>query len=138
MSAPASIAKTALRGLKRRNTDMDCLPLNQRDEELIEAAREVIQRSFDRGRHQVGAALLSASGRIYSAINVGSRRISICAEEIALGMALSNGDRTFDAIVAVTMLNKGDKPQVVSPCGICREVVSYYGPDISVIFVDEG
>jgi len=111
--------------------------LDDRDEELITAARDVLLRNFAFGRHHVGAALRGASGRIYTGIHVGSRRINVCAEEVALGHALAEGEREFEAIVALIMMGSDDEPELVSPCGVCREVVGFYAPDISVICLGE-
>jgi cytidine deaminase len=116
---------------------MKYLTLNEKDQELIEAAKSVIRKNFVPDRHQVGAAIRTKSGRIYSGVHLESPGIDICAEPVALGMAISNGEREFDSIVAVGM-GDGKEPYVLSPCGICRELIVNYGKDISVIFVENG
>ncbi len=70
--------------------------------------------------------------------NVG--RITVCAEPIAIGMAISEGERQFDTIVAVGHPGpRGRKAfQVVSPCGMCRELVVDYGKDTRVIISANG
>jgi hypothetical protein len=60
-----------------------------------------------------------------TAVHVGSRRIQICAEEITLGTALSAGEREFTAVASVIMMTAQDEPTVVSPRGVCREVLSF-------------
>ena len=116
---------------------MEYLPLTEKDRELIEAAATVIRKNHVDGRHQVGAAVRSKSGRVFSGVNLESPGVDICAEPVALGMAISNGEREFDSIVAVAM-EDGRDPQVLSPCGICRELIKFYGEDISIIFVEDG
>ncbi len=113
------------------------------DERLVAAARDVIDRFYELGRHHVGAAVRTRSGRVFSAVhleaNVG--RVAVCAEAIALGKAISEGERDFDAIVAVMRSDEDEADEdafVVSPCGMCRELISDYGADTEVIYPGEG
>jgi cytidine deaminase len=83
------------------------------------------------------------TGRIFTAVhleaNVG--RVAVCAEAIALGKAISEGESAFETIVAVRRPSDATSDAeiaVVSPCGICRELLSDYGPDMQVIFVEAG
>jgi cytidine deaminase len=82
--------------------------------------------------YKVGAALLSASGRIYDGVNVENAAYptSMCAERTAVFKAVSDGEREFEAI-AVATSNAG------SPCGSCRQVLAEFGLDILVLLVDE-
>lgn len=82
--------------------------------------------------YAVGAALLTASGRIYDGVNVENAAYpnSICAERVAVFKAVSEGEREFAAI-AVVSSNGG------TPCGACRQVLSEFGLDIFVWVVDE-
>ena len=97
---------------------------------LIEAARAIIARRYRPNWHSVGSALRTRSGRVFAAVhleaNVG--RIAVCAEAVALGMAAAEGDTDVECIVAVSR-----DGQVVSPCGMCRELISDYSPDARVI-----
>jgi cytidine deaminase len=83
-------------------------------------------------KYTVGAALLTASGRIYDGVNVENAAYptSMCAERVAVFKAVSEGEREFLAI-AVATSNGG------SPCGACRQVLSEFGLDIQVILVNE-
>ncbi len=116
---------------------MEYLPLTKDDRDLIEAAASVIKKNYVRGRHQVGAALRGSSGRVYTGVHLESIVHDICAEPVALGAAASNGEREIDTIVAVAMVDDGE-PQVLSPCGTCRELITFYSPEASVIFVADG
>ncbi len=116
---------------------MEYLPITESDRELIEAATAVIRRNYVQGRHHVGSAVRARSGRIFAGVHLDSNAIDVCAEAVALGMAASSGEREFDAIVAVSLAN-GDTPHVLSPCGTCRELIKFYGPDTAVIFVEDG
>ena len=53
--------------------------------------------------HTVGAALRSRDGRIWTGVHLGATvgRLSICAEAVALGRAVMDGDGTIECAVAV-------------------------------------
>jgi cytidine deaminase len=114
------------------------LPITPDDEALVAAAADVLRRNFEVGKHHVGAALRTRDGTVYTGVHVGSRRINICAEEITIGTALSAGERDFVAVASVIMMLPDDEPAVTSPCGVCREVLSFYGPDMHVVYLDHG
>ena len=111
-------------------------PLNERDHQLIAAAREVLDRNYQPVRHTVGAAVLAGSGRIYTGVNVEACGYGPCAEPIAVGAAFSNGEQDIEVIVAVC--KRGDAYPVISPCGNCRQLVVDYAPDAAVILAVDG
>jgi cytidine deaminase len=100
------------------------------DLQLIEAARSIIALRSRPEAHEVGAALRTRSGKIFSAVNVKANvgRVSVCAEAVAIGMAAATGDTDIEMIVAVDL-----KGRVISPCGMCREMISDYAPQAGVI-----
>jgi len=105
--------------------------LNDLDLELIEKAREVITSNYDKVdyNHTVGAAVRCSSGKIYTGVNVYSMH-GACAEQIAIGTAISNGKREFETVVAV----RGESgEEILPPCGNCRQMLSDYMPKCSVI-----
>ena len=104
--------------------------LCEKDQQLIEAARSIIALRSKPEAHEVGAALRTRSGKVFSAVNVKANvgRVSICAEAVAIGMAASAGDTDIERIVAVDQ-----KGRVISPCGMCREMISDYAPQAEVI-----
>lgn len=100
------------------------------DDELIAAARRAMQFAYVPYSHyKVGAALLSKDGRIFTGCNIenGSYGATNCAERTALFKAVSEGVREFCAI-AVTA-----EKSVPWPCGICRQALNEFSPDIRVI-----
>jgi cytidine deaminase len=105
--------------------------LDDADRELIRAATEVIARVYAKDRHTVGAAVLCGSGRIYTGVNVESCAYGPCAEFVAVGKAVSEGERVFRRIVAVRGPNHGHA--VLPPCGNCRQMLSDYAPACWVI-----
>lgn len=71
----------------------------------------------------VGAALLAASGRVYTGVNMENASFggTICAERAALAAAVTAGERQFFALAIVA----GDTP--TPPCGICRQLLAEFG-----------
>ena len=111
--------------------------LNVEDRQLIEAARTAIDRNYDEKQHYhaVGAAVRCKNGKVYTGVNCDNIHGS-CAEFIAMGGAISAGEREFDTIVAV--FGRGDKGRVVPPCGNCRQMLFEYAPGIQVIIEYDG
>jgi cytidine deaminase len=108
--------------------------VNKKHQLLIDAAIEVLRRNAHPVRHSVGAAVLCASGKIYTGINVESSGHGVSAEPIALGAALSQGERKILAVVAVC--NRGDGFMVLSPCGNCRQMLVDYALEAEVLYTD--
>ena len=74
-------------------------------------------------KFRVGAALLTAEGKIFTGCNVenASYGLTICAERVAVTKAISAGYRKFQAIAIVA---PGTTP---TPCGACRQVLAEFG-----------
>ena len=104
--------------------------LHEQDLQLIASAASLITHRARHNAHEIGAALRTRSGKIFSAVNVKANvgRVSVCAEAVAIGMAAAAGDTDIIRIVAVD-----DKGRVVSPCGMCREMISDYAPEADII-----
>jgi cytidine deaminase len=111
--------------------------LDAADHALIAAARELLTARARPGRHEVAAALRTRSGQVHLGLHVESSigRASICAEGIAIGVAAGAGDTEIDTIVAVLDTGNGGW-RVVTPCGLCRELISDYAPGAQVIDYD--
>ena len=104
--------------------------LDKSDFQLIEKAKQVIKNNYD-GKsflHTVGAALKCKNGNIYVGVNVYSIHGG-CAEQVALGSAITAGERNFETIVAIN----GENGEVMSPCGNCRQIFFDYMPKCYVI-----
>lgn len=113
--------------------------LSAADKKLIAAASAAIKRRYRDDWQEVGAALRTRSGKIFTGVNLDAYlgRMAVCAEAVALGRAVVDvGDDGIDLIVAVRHPPPGDKDQtiaVVSPCGACRELIFDYDPKARVI-----
>lgn len=101
---------------------------------LIRQALEARERAYVPYSHfPVGAALLSRSGRVYLGCNVenASSGATCCAERTAIFKAVSEGERDFVALAVVT-----GSPGIGTPCGICRQVIVEFAPELSVIMAN--
>ena len=93
--------------------------------------RRVIAAAVEARKHavapysgfQVGAAILTHKGQIFSGANVESASygLTCCAERVALFKALTEGARDFSAIGVVA-----DAPDGPMPCGACRQLLAEY------------
>jgi cytidine deaminase len=112
------------------------LPLSDADRELVAAALELLRERAAAGRHEVAAALRTKAGAVHRGLHVESSigRASICAEGAAIAAAAAAGDTEIETIVAV--LDTGTGWRVVTPCGLCRELISDYAPEATVIDYD--
>ena len=100
-------------------------------ERLEAAAREARDRAYaPYSGFQVGAALLTDDGRIFTGANVenASYGLSMCAERTAAFRAASEGVRR---LVAVAVAASNEEP--TWPCGACRQVLWEFGPDMVVV-----
>ena len=84
---------------------------------------------------RVGAALLGSDGSITEGCNVenASYPAGICAERGAISAAIARGVREFSTIVIAT---EADRP--TPPCGICRQVMMEFAPQLEVLSVTRG
>ncbi|MBV9251883.1 MAG: cytidine deaminase [Acetobacteraceae bacterium] len=112
--------------------------LTEADHELVAAANEVLARHYKPFWHTVAAAIRGRDGRVWTGLHIGATvgRLSVCAEAVAFGRALLDGDGSIDTAVAV----RHPKPDeidrelaVVPPCGACREMIVDHWPDALVI-----
>jgi len=101
---------------------------------LIRAAAEARAGSMSPySRFAVGAALLTASGKLIGGANVESASygLTCCAERIALFKALTDGERDFVAVAVVARCAGGPMP-----CGACRQLLAEYAPAATVLVAD--
>lgn len=79
---------------------------------------------------KVGAAVLTDSGTIHRGCNIenASYGATVCAERVALWRAVADGARKIRAVAVVYHAR-----ELAIPCGLCRQVLSEFGPDMLVI-----
>jgi cytidine deaminase len=98
---------------------------------LIDQARRARERAYAPYSHfRVGAAVLTATGEIFSGCNLenASYGTTICAERVAIFAAVAAGCRDLTALAVIA-----DTPEPAAPCGLCRQVLAEFNPDCPVI-----
>ena len=104
------------------------------ERELIEISEYAQKYSYSPySKFRVGAALLCSDGTVFTGCNIENSTFGAtnCAERTAVFKAISEGHSDFKAI-AITS-SGGD---LTYPCGICRQVLSEFAPEIKVILKD--
>lgn len=102
---------------------------------LIKLAQKAAKNAYaPYSNFKVGAALLCKSGNVYTGCNVenSSYGASNCAERTAVFKAVSEGERDFVKIAIVS-----EKDGLTFPCGICRQVLSEFMPNGSIVLFSE-
>jgi cytidine deaminase len=104
--------------------------------EMMQLARAASQRAYcPYSRFPVGAAILTADGRLFDGCNVenASYGLTMCAERNAVFHAIASGAHAVRAIVIYTPTTAPS-----APCGACRQVLNEFGPDMIVLSVCDG
>ena len=99
--------------------------------QLIEVALLAKENAYaPYSRFRVGAAMLTEDGTVFAGCNVenSSYSLTICAERNALFKAVCEGHTKFSAIAIVS-----DDAKLLPPCGACRQVLSEFAPDLTII-----
>ena len=99
---------------------------------LIAAACEIRRQAHaPYSKFHVGAAFLTASGKIITGCNVenASYGLTICAERSAVCTAIAAGEKQWLAMAVAT-------PGGHSPCGACRQVLVEFAPNLPILLVD--
>ncbi len=105
-------------------------------EDLVKMAYEATEHCYvPYSKFKVGAALLTEDGKVFTGCNVecASYGGTNCAERTAVFKAVSEGYKKYKAIAVV-----GGTNEYTYPCGICRQVLNEFAPDIDVILDNHG
>ena len=101
---------------------------------LIKEAEKARKKAYTPySKFKVGAAVLSVDGKIFTGCNIenASFGLTVCAERVAIFKAISEGSTKFEAIAVI-----GNTDKACSPCGSCRQVISEFGEDITLIMAN--
>ncbi len=97
-------------------------------QELVKQAIKARKLSYSPySKFAVGAALLCKDGKVFVGANIenSSYPLCMCAERNALYNAMMDGYTKNDFIALAIV---ADTPEVCSPCGACRQVISELFP----------
>jgi cytidine deaminase len=111
---------------------METTLTNELRSRLIELAQEARLKAYaPYSNYQVGAALVTHSGKFFTGCNVENAAYptGLCAERVAIFKAVSEGEQQFRALAVVTS-NGG------TPCGSCRQVMAEFGLETIVLIAD--
>ena len=100
-------------------------------DELKAAAVAMLDRAYiPYSRFPVGAALACSDGTVYTGCNIENAAFgpTVCAERVAVFKAVSEGHRDFVRIVIA-----GRSKSHCVPCGVCRQVLREFAPNIEII-----
>jgi cytidine deaminase len=102
-------------------------------EKLLEAAQKVKENAYAPYSHfHVGAALITDTGKIYTGCNVEntSYGLTICAERNAVFRMISDGQRRIAEVLVI-----GDTEEFLPPCGACRQVMTEFSTNDTVVYL---
>ena len=99
--------------------------MNKEDVELAKNARLFAHSPYS--NFQVGVALRTKSGKVYTGCNIENHGIQgICAERTAFAKALSEGEQEFESITVVGAQKDKEPIKECMPCGYCRQFMSEF------------
>ncbi len=96
------------------------------NDELIAHARRVLNPQAgpgDRLFGDVGAALISEKGDLYTGVSIDTASWGLCAERSAVAAMATAGEYRIQKIVALWRDERDGKLFVLPPCGVCREFI---------------
>jgi cytidine deaminase len=108
--------------------------LSEDSESLIEAAKRARAQSVAPfSNFQVGAAVKTADGKVYTGCNIESASygLTVCAERVAIWKALSEGERQFTELAVVA-----DTETLTPPCGTCRQIIWEFARGVTIVFAN--
>ena len=108
--------------------------MSEDTESLIETAKRArLQSVAPFSNFQVGAAVKTAEGKVYTGCNVESASygLTVCAERVAIWKALSEGERHFTDLAVVA-----DTETLTPPCGTCRQIFWEFARDARIVFAN--
>ena len=103
-------------------------------QELCQKAVDMLKMAYVPYSHfPVGAALECDDGTVYTGCNIENAGYTPtnCAERTAVFKAVSEGHRKFTRIAVAAATER-----FTAPCGVCRQVLQEFAPDLEVILVN--
>jgi len=101
---------------------------------MLRAARAAAKNAYAPfSKLKVGAAALTAKGRIFSGCNIenSSYGLTICAERVAIFKAVSAGGREIQAVLVYA-----DTAKLTPPCGACLQVIDEFSENPEIVLTN--
>jgi cytidine deaminase len=116
------------------NVFMNYTELTDSDRAVLRHAIDAADRLYLPGIQEVGAALRTTGGQIFSGIHFETATgfANVCGEVAAICCMVAAGHRDVE-IVAAVWRDPDGKHYLLPPCGRCREVISDFNPQAWVI-----
>jgi len=99
--------------------------------ELLDTARTAAENAYvPYSKLRVGAALIGASGAVYTGANVENAAYpsTLCAEAVAIGHAVASGEREIETLAVVSL-----DLVAIFPCGQCRQRMSEFNVGLVIL-----
>ncbi len=106
-----------------------------KNEGLMEMAADARNASYSPySEFAVGAALRTASGKVYTGSNIenASYGLTICAERVAVFKAVNDGERKLTELAIC-----GPENKAIFPCGACLQVLAEFSSQLTIYFHGE-
>ena len=117
--------------------DQQTVSLSEKQrKDLVATALEAKEKAYAKySDFPVGAALLCQDGTVITGCNVENAvyPLGLCAERTAVVKAVSEGHTRFNAVAVVS-----NSPDLISPCGACRQVLAEFNNDMIVVMASPG
>src|SRR4030042_5096358 len=114
--------------------------ITEEQKKLLNEAENILKNSYSPySNFKVGASVLTEDNKIFTGTNYenASFGASICAERACISGANSKGYNKVKKIAIIAKSDKINSDFIVSPCGICRQVIlesaKITGIDIEII-----
>jgi cytidine deaminase len=113
---------------------MEYSKLNEHDVEVLTQAIKATDRLYMKGVQEVGAAVRTMRGQIFSAIHFETSTgfANVCGEIAAICCMVAAGYRDLETVAAVWRDTNGQH-YLLPPCGRGREVISNFNQNAWVI-----
>ena len=109
------------------------------DQKLADLAKEIAKKAHaPYSNFRVGAALIADSGNIYTGCNIenASYPATICAEDVAVFKAISEGETKIDTLAVACIDAESDT--AIFPCGLSRQRMSEFNTENVIVVDNEG
>ena len=113
--------------------------MNNLEDKLANLAKDIAKKAYaPYSNFRVGAALITDSGNIYTGCNIENAAYpaTICAEDVAVFKAISEGETKIDKIAVACIDAESDT--AIFPCGLSRQRLSEFNTDQVIVVENDG